>query len=178
MPFIVNRGAEWFAGIGREKNSGPKLYCLSGHLKRPGVYETAMGVSLRELIYEHAGGMQYEDRRLKAVIPGGASTAVLAAEEIDVLMDFDSLRDASSMLGSAGVTVMDTSVCMVKALLINCRFFAHESCGQCTPCRVGCDWLEKIVGRIEEGRGRMGLGVFSTSTRQMRQLPATVRPGW
>jgi NADH-quinone oxidoreductase subunit F len=88
-------------------------------------------------------------------VPGGASSAVLSADDVDVMMDFDGVAAAGSMLGSAAVMVMDASVCMVKTLLINCRFFAHESCGQCTPCRVGCDWLEKIVGRIENGQGRM-----------------------
>jgi len=155
VPFILNRGAEWFTGIGRERNTGPKLYCMSGHLKKPGVYETAMGVTLRELIYEHAGGMLHDDRPLKGVVPGGASSAVLSSDEVDVMMDFDGVAAAGSMLGSAAVMVMDASVCMVKTLFINCRFFAHESCGQCTPCRVGCDWLEKIVGRIENGQGRM-----------------------
>ena len=154
-PFILNRGPEWFAGIGRERNTGPKLYCMSGHVKKPGTYETAMGITLRELIYDHAGGMLHDDRPLKGVVPGGASSAVLSADEVDVRMDFDGVAAAGSMLGSAAVMVMDASVCMVKALFINCRFFAHESCGQCTPCRVGCDWLEKIVGRIEEGQGRM-----------------------
>ena len=154
-PFILNRGPEWFAGIGRERNTGPKLYCMSGHVKKPGIYETAMGVTLRELIYEHAGGMLHDDRPLKGVVPGGASSAVLSADEVDVMMDFDGVAAAGSMLGSAAVMVMDASVCMVKVLFINCRFFAHESCGQCTPCRVGCDWLEKIVGRIENGQGRM-----------------------
>ncbi len=155
VPFIMTRGPEWFTGIGRERNTGPKLYCMSGHVKKPGTYETAMGVTLKALIYDHAGGMLHGDRPLKAVIPGGASAAVLAADEIGVLMDFDGVAAAGSMLGSAAVMVMDTSVCMVKVLFINCRFFAHESCGQCTPCRVGCDWLEKIVGRIEAGEGRM-----------------------
>ena len=154
VPSIMTRGAEWFAGIGRERNIGPKLYCMSGHVNRPGVYETAMGVPLRDLIYEHAGGMLHPDRPLKAVVPGGASAAVLSADQVDVLMDFDSVAALGSMLGSAAIMVMDSSVCMVKALFINCRFFAHESCGQCTPCRVGCDWLEKIVGRIEDGKGK------------------------
>ena len=153
VPFILNRGAAWYAAIGREQNTGPKLYCLSGHLKRPGVYEAPLGTPLRALIYDHAGGM-LGDRPLKAVIPGGSSVSILAASEIDVPMDFDALRSAGSMLGSAGVMVMDASVCMVRALLVNCRFFAHESCGQCTPCRVGCDWMEKICHRIEAGQGK------------------------
>jgi len=156
VPFILTRGPEWFAAIGREKNSGPKLYCLSGHVKRPGVYETAMGISLRDLIEIHGGGMLNADRPLKAVIPGGSSVSVLDASEIDVPMDFDALRAKGSMLGSAATMVLDASVCMVKALLVNCRFFAHESCGQCTPCRVGCDWMEKILDRIEGGGGTPG----------------------
>jgi NADH-quinone oxidoreductase subunit F len=154
VPFIIRRGPEWYAGIGREKNTGPKLYCLSGHVRRPGVYETALGISLRDLLEGPGGGMLHADRPLKAVIPGGASVPVLTADEIDVAMDFDALRSVGSMLGSAAVMFLDASVCMVKALLVNCRFFAHESCGQCTPCRVGCDWMEKIVHRIEAGEGR------------------------
>ncbi len=153
VPFIVERGAEWYRSIGRPKNTGPKLYCLSGHVRRPGVYELPMGVPLRELIFDHGGGLSESGRNLRAVIPGGSSVPVLTAEEIDVCMDFDSLAKAGTMLGSAGVIVMDHTVCMVKSLLNLARFYAHESCGQCTPCREGTGWLAKILQRVEEGKG-------------------------
>jgi len=157
VPFIVERGAGWYLGIGREKNNGPKLYCMSGHLKRPGVYEAPLGTPLMTLVDDFAGGLWKESRKLKAIVPGGASAPVLTAEECrDVPMDFDALIARKSMLGSAGVMVMDESVCMVRALERILRFFAHESCGQCTPCRVGADWIHRIVKRIEAGHGKDG----------------------
>ena len=157
VPFIVERGAEWFLGLGpNERNSGPKLYCLSGHVKRPGVYEASMGLPLKELIYELGGGMLRADRPLKACIPGGSSVPVLTGAECDVNLDFDSLVKAGSALGSAGIMVMDSSTCMVRALERIAHFYAHESCGQCTPCREGTGWLERIVSRIEAGQGRAG----------------------
>ena len=155
VPFIVERGADWFLSIGKPpKNTGPKLYALSGHVKRPGVYEGPMGLPLRELIYELGGGMLRDDRPLKAVIPGGSSVPVLTADECEVDLDFDSLAAKGSMLGSAGVIVMDSSTCMVKAIERLAHFYAHESCGQCTPCREGCGWMERILSRIERGGGR------------------------
>ena len=154
VPDIIVRGAEWFAGIGTdERNTGPKLYCLSGHVQRPGVYEAPMGLPLKELIYDLGGGMLHADRPLKACIPGGSSVPVLRADECDCLLDFDSLAALGTGLGSAGIMVMDASTCMVKALLRITHFYAHESCGQCTPCREGCGWMERILTRIEEGRG-------------------------
>ncbi len=158
VPFIVNRGAEWFAGIGRnEKNTGPKLYCLSGHVQRPGVYEAAMGLPLKELIYgdDYGRGMK-NGRRLKAVIPGGASAPMLTPAEIeDCPLDFDGVAAKGSMLGSAAIVVMNEDTCMVRAARNLAKFFAHESCGQCTPCREGCPWLLKVLTRLEEGQGRM-----------------------
>ncbi len=156
VTLIGERGSEWFAGIGREKNTGPKLYCVSGHVKRPGVYEEALGFPLMELINERAGGMLHPDRPLKAVVPGGSSMRILPASRCDVLMDFDSLMAAGSMLGSAGVIVMDSSTCIVGALLNLARFYAHESCGQCTPCREGTGWFVKILQRLEAGEGQPG----------------------
>jgi NADH-quinone oxidoreductase subunit F len=150
VPLIVSRGAEWFKSIGPEKSPGPKLYCVSGHVVRPGVFELPMGVSLRELIYEHSGGIA-NGKQLKAVIPGGSSVPVLRADEIDVAMDFDSLAKAGTMLGSCGAIVMDEDTCMVRALLIISHFYHHESCGQCTPCREGTGWLEDLLLRLEEG---------------------------
>jgi NADH-quinone oxidoreductase subunit F len=157
VPCIIERGADWYLTIGREKNTGPKLYCLSGHLKRPGVYEAPMGTPLMTLIDEMGGGLWRDGRKLKAVVPGGASAAVLTPDEcVDLPMDFDSLAAKKSMLGSAGVMVMDDTVCMVRALERLLRFFAHESCGQCTPCRVGCNWIHRTVKRIEAGGGQEG----------------------
>jgi NADH-quinone oxidoreductase subunit F len=154
VPDIITRGPEWFASIGTdERNTGSKLYCLSGHVQRPGVYEAPIGLPLKELIYELGGGMLHADRPLKACIPGGSSVPVLRAEECDVNLDFDSLAKLKTGLGSAGIMVMDTSTCMVKALHRLSHFYAHESCGQCTPCREGCGWMERILLRIEQGRG-------------------------
>jgi len=115
-----------------------------------------MGLPLGELINDLGGGMLHEDRPLKAVIPGGSSVPVLTADECDVNLDFDSLAAVGSMLGSAGIMVMDSSTCMVKALLRIAHFYSHESCGQCTPCRQGTGWLERILERIENGEGRQG----------------------
>jgi NADH-quinone oxidoreductase subunit F len=155
VPDIIVRGPEWFAAIGpNEKNTGSKLYCLSGHVKRPGVYEAPMGLPLLELIHDLGGGMLHDDRPLKACIPGGSSVPVLRAEECDCNLDFDSLAALKTGLGSAGVMVMDSSTCMVKVLWRISHFYAHESCGQCTPCREGCGWMERILARIEAGRGR------------------------
>ncbi|MFN0057346.1 MAG: NADH-quinone oxidoreductase subunit NuoF [Planctomycetota bacterium] len=153
LPVIVERGAEWYRSIGPADSPGPKLYCVSGHVERPGTYELPMGVPLLELINVHAGGV-WKGRKLKAVIPGGSSAHVLSAAECNVNMDIESLRKAGSMLGSAGVIVMDDQTCMVDALLNIMKFYHHESCGQCTPCREGTGWLEKIVHRIHEGHGR------------------------
>jgi NADH-quinone oxidoreductase subunit F len=150
VPHIVARGAEWFRSIGPEKSPGPKLYCVSGHVVRPGVYELPMGTPLREIIYEHAGGIP-NGRALKAVIPGGASMPVFTPAEIDVPMDMDSVQKAGSFLGSAGIMVMDDTVCMVWATLNLAHFFHHESCGQCTPCREGTGWLENVLHGLEEG---------------------------
>jgi NADH-quinone oxidoreductase subunit F len=154
VPPIIERGADWFKSIGPESGPGPKLFCLSGHVKKPGVYELPMGVSLKELIYEHGGGI-LNDKKLKAVIPGGSSVPVLTAEEVDVAMDFDSLAKIGSMLGSAGVIVMDEDTDMVDAILNLTHFYRHESCGQCTPCREGTNWAEKILRKINKGEGAM-----------------------
>ena len=154
---IMENGGEWFAGIGPDlKNSGPKLYALSGHVKRPGVYEAPMGLPLMELINDLGGGMLHDDRPLKACIPGGSSVPVLTAEECNVNLDFDSLMKVGSALGSAGVMIMDSSTCMVNALWRVAHFYSHESCGQCTPCRQGTGWMEQILARIETGKGRQG----------------------
>lgn len=153
LPSILERGGEWFASLGTERNGGMRFFSVSGHVKNPGVYELPMGTPLREIIYEHAGGM-CDGHELKAVVPGGSSVPILTADEIDVPMDFDSLSKAGSLLGSAGVIVMDETTCIVEALYVVTRFYRHESCGQCTPCREGTGWLEKILERILNGHGR------------------------
>lgn len=152
---IINNGAEWFASIGTERNTGTRLFGVSGHVVKRGVYELPMGTSLRELLYDHCGGIR-EGRTLKAVVPGGSSVPVLTADQIDVPMDFDSVAKAGSMLGSAGVIVMDDSTCMVKAALRITQFYAEESCGQCAQCREGTEWMRRILARIEGGDGRPG----------------------
>ncbi|MBI4437055.1 MAG: NADH-quinone oxidoreductase subunit NuoF [Candidatus Omnitrophica bacterium] len=154
LPTIIERGGKAFADLGCEKNGGTHLYSLSGHVERPGVYELRMGTPLRDLIYKYGGGIR-GGKQLKAVVPGGMSAAVLKANEIDVGLDYESLKKAGTMLGSAGIIVMDETTCMVEALLVTARFFAHESCGQCSPCREGTGWYYKVVQRIYEGKGRM-----------------------
>jgi len=155
LPCIFTRGVEWYTKQGPASGPGPKLYCLSGHVKRPGVYEGPLGVPLRELIYgDNYGRGVVGD--FKAVIPGGSSMPIFTADKLDTPMDYDSVRAAGSYLGSAGVIVMNDSVCMVNALYNLSRFYHHESCGQCTPCREGTGWLEKILHRIEFGHGHKG----------------------
>jgi len=153
VPHIINRGAEWFAGLGTKTQGGTRLYSLSGHVARPGVVEASCSVTLRQLIYDHCGGIR-DGRQLKAVVPGGSSAPILRADEIDVTMDVDGLRNAGSMAGSAGIIVMDESVSIPHALMVVARFYAHESCGQCTPCRESTGWIYKMVHRIVEGKGR------------------------
>ena len=154
VPLIVDRGAEWFAGIGPEKNTGPKLYCVSGHVERPGVFETSMDVTLRELIYDFAGGMK-DGRAIKAIIPGGSSVNVLTPASLDAQASFDGLVKAGSMLGSAAMMVMDETTDMVWLAENLTHFYMHESCGKCTPCREGSDWMLKILQKIRRGEGMM-----------------------
>lgn len=153
VPFIVSRGPEWFVSVGPEKNGGPKLYCVSGHVRRPGVYEASMSVTLRELIEERAGGVR-DGRKLKAVIPGGSSVPILLPDQLDISASFDGIQKAGSLLGSAGVIVLDDTTCMVWLAQNLLHFYRHESCGKCTPCREGTDWLLKILQKIERGEGR------------------------
>jgi NADH-quinone oxidoreductase subunit F len=153
VPYILRNGADRFADIGSENQGGTRLFCVSGHVVRPGVYEEPVGVTLRRLI-ERAGGVS-KGNRLKAIIPGGISAKILTAGEIDVAMDFNSLMAAGSMAGSGGVIVMDETTSMVDALYSAARFFAHESCGQCSPCREGTGWVHRIMRRIADGHGRL-----------------------
>jgi len=157
VPHILVRGADWFKGIGTdERNTGPKLYAISGHVNRPGTYEFPLGVSFRDLL-DKAGGM-YQGGTLKAFIPGGASAPILPASQIDLKMDFDSVAKAGSMLGSAAVIVMDDTTCLVRSVARLAKFFNHESCGQCTPCREGTNWMELLLHRLEDGHGSEGDG--------------------
>ena len=154
VPLIVARGAEWYAALGPEKNGGPKLYCVSGHVKRPGVYEASMNITLRELIDGHAGGVR-DGRTLKAVIPGGSSVPILLPDQLDTQASFDAIQKAGSLLGSAAIVVLDDTTCMVWLAENLLHFYRHESCGKCTPCREGTDWLHKILRKIERGEGQM-----------------------
>lgn len=152
LPDIVLKGAEWYAKTGTEKSAGTKLFPVSGHVVRPGLYELPMGTSLREIIYDHCGGIK-GGKKLKAVIPGGSSTPVLNSDDIDVKMDFESLAAAGSMLGAGSIIVMDETACMVWVALRLSKFYSHESCGQCTPCREGVPWMVQILQKIEDGKG-------------------------
>jgi NADH-quinone oxidoreductase subunit F len=153
VPHILNRGAEWFAGLGTKTQGGTRLYSVSGRVARPAVYEAPVSITLRQLIYERAGGVT-GNGKLKAVVPGGSSAAILTADEIDVTMDVDGLRNAGTMAGSAGVIVMDETVSIPEALMVVARFYAHESCGQCTPCRESTGWIYKMTRRIVDRKGR------------------------
>jgi NADH-quinone oxidoreductase subunit F len=156
VPLIVQNGPEWFAALGPEKNGGPKLYSISGHVKRPGVYEASMDVTLKELIYgeQFCQGMR-DGRTLKAVIPGGSSVPILLPDQLDAQASFDGVVKAGSMLGSAGAIVLDDTTCMVWLAENLLHFYKHESCGKCTPCREGTDWLFKLLHKIESGQGAM-----------------------
>lgn len=152
VPPIIRDGGSAFAGLGTPKNGGTRLFCLSGHVNKPGVYELPMGFPLLRMIEEVGGGIR-GGKKLKAVVPGGSSCPVLKAEECDLPMDFDSLAKAKSMLGSGGVVVLDEDTCMVKFALRIMRFYAHESCGWCIPCREGTMWLRKLLNRFHAGMG-------------------------
>ncbi|HUT14803.1 MAG TPA: NADH-quinone oxidoreductase subunit NuoF [Anaerolineae bacterium] len=155
VPHIVNRGAQWYAGIGTPKSTGPKIFCISGHVKNRGVFELPLGVPLRELVYEHAGGVAF-DKKLKAIIPGGASTPMLSVEQLDTTLDFESLEAAGTMLGTGAVIVMNEDTCMVDVARRLMRFFSHESCSRCTPCRNGTRSILGILERMEHGEGVPG----------------------
>jgi NADH-quinone oxidoreductase subunit F len=154
VPPIITRGVEWYTSLGPEKNGGPKLFCVSGHVNTPGVFEADMHVTVRQLIYDYAGGIA-NGRQLKAIIPGGSSVPILLPSQIDVPASFDALQKAGTLLGSAGMIVMDDTTCMVWVAKNLLHFYRHESCGKCTPCREGGDWLFKILDKIERGEGTM-----------------------
>jgi NADH-quinone oxidoreductase subunit F len=152
VPAILRRGASWFAGIGRPRNSGTKVFCISGHVNAPCNVEEEMGIPLKELVERHAGGVRGGWDNLLAVIPGGSSVPVLPKSICDtVLMDFDSLQAVKSGLGTAAVIVMDKTTDIVKAIARLSEFYKHESCGQCTPCREGCGWMWRVMERMVQG---------------------------
>ena len=155
VPRIIEKGADWFRSFGTEKSPGTKAVSISGHVKNPGNYEIPLGITMREFIYDWAGGMRSEVP-LKFIIPGGASSAWLTAEHLDMPMTWDDMAAAGTMLGSGAVVVLDESVSVVKAALKIDEFFKHESCGKCTPCREGTHFLVKVWERIDEGHGRVG----------------------
>lgn len=157
VPHIINRGGDWYKTLGTEKSCGSKIFSLSGHVKRPGNYEVELGFSLKKLIYDEAyGGGILGDKKLKGVIPGGSSTPFLLPDMIDVNLDYESLVEKGSMLGSGAVIVFHEDTCIVWVIKKLIHFYRHESCGKCTPCREGTGWLEKIINRIEAGQGKPG----------------------
>ena len=174
VPHIIERGADWFKSIGTPKSYGPKLYCVSGHVNKQVCVELPLGVTTRQLIDEHAGGI-WKGRKAKAAVPGGISMGLLSADELDVPLDFESLRKPGCLgLGTAAVTVMDDHTSMVDYLYNTSRFFAHESCGQCTPCREGTSWIYKTMKRIKAGGGRVeDLDIMLQLATNMGIMPGT-----
>jgi NADH-quinone oxidoreductase subunit F len=152
LPHIINNGAEWFRGLGRGKDSGTKLYGASGKVKNPAIWELPMGTPLREILEVHAGGM-LDGYKFRGVIPGGASTDFLVEQHLDVPMDFESVQQAGSRLGTGTMIILDDRTCPVGMVRNLEHFFAQESCGWCTPCREGLPWIEKMLTAIEEGKG-------------------------
>jgi NADH-quinone oxidoreductase subunit F len=147
---IVLRGPEWFASIGTTDSKGPKIFSVSGHVARPGNYELPLGTPLSEIIYEYAGGIP-GGKRIKAVIPGGTSTPILTADQLETPMAFETLENAGTQLGTGAIIVMDETTCMVEVARRNAKFYAHESCGRCTPCRIGSFRLYETLDRIQNG---------------------------
>jgi NADH-quinone oxidoreductase subunit F len=169
-PDILRRGAAWFAGIGRPNNSGTKLFCISGHVNKPCNVEEAMGIPFPELINKHAGGIRGGWDNLLAVIPGGSSVPLLPASQCgdDLFMDFDTLKNLKSGLGTAAVIVMDKSTDIVRAIARISYFYKHESCGQCTPCREGTGWMWRVLTRMAEGRAhKREIGMLLEVTTQV-----------
>ncbi len=169
VPEILRRGASWFAGLGRENNTGTKLFCISGHVNKPCNVEEEMSIPLKELIERHAGGVRGGWDNLLAIIPGGSSVACLPSTICnDILMDFDSLKDVQSGLGTAAVIVMDKSTDIIRAIARLAQFYKHESCGQCTPCREGTGWMWRVMERLCEGAASIEeIDMLDEVTRQV-----------
>jgi NADH-quinone oxidoreductase subunit F len=156
LPFILNNGADAYAALGTPKSTGTMLFSVSGMVEKPGVYEQEFGINFWEFLETRAGGVK-GGRALKAVVPGGSSSPILTADEVrSATLDYESLAEKGSMLGSGAIIVFSEDVCLVRALMVITRFYAHESCGQCPPCREGTYWLHRIIKRIETGDGKMG----------------------
>ncbi len=168
-PTILRRGASWFSALGRPRNAGTKLFCISGHVNKPCNVEEELGIPLRELIDRYAGGVRGGWDNLLAVIPGGASVPLMPKATCDtILMDFDSLRDVKSGLGTAAVIVMDKSTDVIRAIARLSKFYKHESCGQCTPCREGTGWMMRVMYRMVEGRAESAeIDMLEQVTRQV-----------
>ncbi len=173
VPAILERGWEWFARLGTEKSGGTRLMCLSGAVNRPGVYEVPMATTFRQLIYDEALGQGLPpNRSVKAFIPGGSSAPVLGANDLDTAMEFEALKSKGTMAGSGGVIVMDDATCLVRSLWRIARFYAEESCGQCTPCREGTPWQTRLLRKIEESRGVPGdVDLLISVSRQICPFP-------
>ena len=154
VPFILTRGADWFRTMGTEASTGNFLCGISGHVAKPGVYELPFGLPAREILDEHAGGV-WKGRKLKAWFPGGSSTGLLPANTIDTPMDHDSIKATGSMFGTGAMIMLDETACVVRASEVIARFYDHESCGQCSQCREGTQWLSQIFHRLENGQGTM-----------------------
>jgi NADH-quinone oxidoreductase subunit F len=155
-PTILRRGATWFSALGRPNNTGTKVFCISGHVNKPCNVEEEMGIPLKTLIEKHAGGVRGGWDNLKAIIPGGSSVPMIPKEICDtVLMDFDSLKEVKSGLGTAAVIVMDKSTDLIRAIARLARFYKHESCGQCTPCREGTGWMWRVLERMARGQAEV-----------------------
>ncbi|WP_152050617.1 NADH-quinone oxidoreductase subunit NuoF [Tautonia marina] len=174
VPHIVERGVDWFKSIGTPKSYGPKLYTISGHVNKQVCVELPLGVTTRQLIEDHGGGV-WKGRKVKAAVPGGISMGLLSAEELDVPLDFEEIRKTGCLgLGTAAVTVVDDQTPIMDVLYNTCRFFAHESCGQCTPCREGTTWFYKTMKRIKAGGGRLeDLEVMGQLANNMGLTPGT-----
>ncbi len=173
VPLIIERGAQWYAGIGTPKSTGPKIFCLSGHVNQPGNYEAPFGgITFRELIYDLGGGIR-SGKALKAILPAGASGPMVSPlvdeSVLDVKLDFEALQPFGSQLGSASVIVIDEDTCIVWAAKKMTRFFEHESCGKCTPCREGTYWLSRVLDRIDDGAGTPGDVDLLTSVANQMQ---------
>ncbi|CAN5622855.1 NADH-quinone oxidoreductase subunit NuoF [soil metagenome] len=174
VPHIIERGADWFKSIGIPKSYGPKLYTISGHVNKQVCVELPLGVTTNELIHEHGGGV-WKNRKAKAAVPGGISMGLLSANELDVPLDFEQLRKTGCLgLGTAAVTIIDEQTPIMDVLYNTCRFFAHESCGQCTPCREGTTWFDKTLKRIKAGGGRLeDLDLMEHLAKNMGITPGT-----
>lgn len=171
VPHVFTRGAAWYAGLGTDKSGGTRLICLSGTVNRPGVYEVPLEATFNQLIFDDKYGQGLPaGRKVKAVVPGGSSAPILSPDELDIAMEFEALKVKQSMAGSGGVIVMDDTTCMVRSLWRIARFYAEESCGQCTPCREGTPWQARILRKIEEGRGEPG------DVEQLSNVASSIAP--